>query len=134
MHEFSVASEIIGQCRQILADQGHGRRPERVRLRIGVLSGIEPDLLDLALAELKRETEFAEAEFTREIDPAQIWCRVCQKIHQVREVAFHCPVCFSPAVEIRSGRDLMILSLDLVADQEPVEDRQQDQSQKGGGD
>ncbi len=54
MHEYSIVSSLIEQCEQHAREQ-HSTKITRVAIKVGVLSGVEPELLKTAFETFKLE-------------------------------------------------------------------------------
>jgi hydrogenase nickel incorporation protein HypA/HybF len=119
MHELSIAIEIV----EALTEELHNELGvvQSVQLRVGGLSGVEPDALRFAWDFACRDTRLDGS--TLEIDevPPAIWCEHC-RCEQSLPNAFlmRCPNCATPAARITAGRELEILSVEM-ADHEPAE-------------
>jgi hydrogenase nickel incorporation protein HypA/HybF len=89
-----------------------------VRVRIGALRLVVPDMLRTCFAAATRDTALAGA--TLEIDeiPARARCRQCQCEFSVEEDFFQCPRCQSADGEVLAGRELDLMSIELEDTQE----------------
>lgn len=113
MHELSIALSILD-----LAEEEAGRHPgarvAAIHLRVGPLSGVVPEALRSAY-ELARETSpLAGAELVIEEVPLVAFCPACageRTLPSVQELA--CPVCGTPTPEIRRGRELEVVALEV---------------------
>lgn len=76
MHELSLASEIHRACRSRLA-AGDARRLVRVRVAVGDLAAVEPDLLRYAWTAITASGPDAGAELVVEWRPASQRCESC---------------------------------------------------------
>lgn len=114
MHELSLVASVF----EVLEEQAraHGAvGVSRVVLRIGVMSGVVPDLLESAFEIYKKGTlaESARLEIIRV--PVRVRCPDCGG-ESVREDAdFRCAACGSRRVEIVEGRELVVETIDLEA-------------------
>lgn len=125
MHEWALAEAIISTISQIAEKEGLKEIIE-VKIKIGELQQIEPEVLEFALSQIKTSI-FKNAKFDIETVRAQLRCRVCgnewvfekekvdtevaEAIHFVPEIihAFvKCPKCGSLDLEILYGRGLWL--------------------------
>jgi len=110
MHEYSLAGSILTFC-----EKESGKHPDKkireVTLLIGVMGGVETDLLEEALNHLKMPGPFADTRFSLEKDPVLLKCRNCRKENSLYKIALQCPSCSSEDVEFIGGRELLIKSI-----------------------
>lgn len=112
MHEFSIVQSLL----EIVEEQArlHGAKEvKRVHLLVGVLSGVEPHLLELAFETLREGTVAQRAELKVEIERLRLYCRECGRESEKEELNALCPHCQSLDTEIRGGQELLLKSLEL---------------------
>jgi hydrogenase nickel incorporation protein HypA/HybF len=121
MHELSVCLALMKQVERVATDHG-ARRVERIVLRIGPLSGIEPALLRNAfpLAATGSVAEGAELEI--ETGPVRVRCTVCDQESEVPSNRLLCSHCGDFRTRVISGEEMLLqsLELDLPPGSEPV--------------
>ena len=66
MHEYSIVQSLLESCEQH-ARQNEAKEVTKVVVKIGVLSGVEPDLLQTAFDTFKEQTICHNAEFVLNI-------------------------------------------------------------------
>lgn len=113
MHEVGIAQGILEMALKAAADAG-GSRVETLRLRVGVLTGVVPEALQFALETLRVGTAASEAVIELEMEPASAWCTRCGQTFEAREFPCCCPVCNEPADKVAGGRELRLISIDVV--------------------
>lgn len=91
-------------------------RVEKVNLRIGKLSAVVPESLRFCFDIVVRDTPLADARLDIEEIPVVIRCRDCGKTWTITEPAFVCNDCESGSVEIISGQELEISSIEVADD------------------
>ena len=113
----SIALEIHRVCREVIAEQGGGRL-EVVRMAIGELSAIEPDLLGYAWEAVVADGPDAGARLDVTWCPARQHCSSCNEDKQRSEGSWLriCPDCAMP-LEVSGGDELDVLEVTLVADE-----------------
>lgn len=121
MHELSLATDIYRTCRATIDARGAGRLDE-VRVAIGELSAVEPELLVYAWEALVAGGTDAGARLEVEWHPAQ---QTCAKCGEVKERAAGiwlriCPTCGGP-VEVAGGNELDVIDLSYTPDGEEKE-------------
>lgn len=113
MHEMGIASEIYRVARE--AAEPHGpARIESVRVAVGELSAVEPDLLEFAWRAVVAEGPDQGARLVIEWRAADQYCAVCQSSRPRPKEGWLpvCPVCDSP-LAVRGGDELDLLDVSL---------------------
>ncbi len=112
MHEMGIASSILGGVEAEL--QRHpGNRAIKVGVRIGELSGVDPDALSFAFEALTIDTDFAGLALDIEYVAPRSRCRECSREFDVRNYELFCPDCGSMNTERLSGDELQFTYLEL---------------------
>ncbi|MBA2348298.1 MAG: hydrogenase maturation nickel metallochaperone HypA [Solirubrobacterales bacterium] len=109
MHELSVAGAIV----DTVVRAAEGRHVSAVRLRVGHLRQVVPDSLAFYLEIVSRETVCEGAAFEQVAVEAWLRCRGCEESWQVTEAAFRCPACAGSDVEVLSGEELEVESIEV---------------------
>lgn len=122
MHERSLARAVLRQVERIRRDRGGVVR--RVRLSVGVLSGVEPLLLDAAFHDLA--ARMLDPDVALEINdaPLDFTCGSCGADSTRSDLCFACPTCGLGDVTITGGDAVILESVDLEIPQgagEPME-------------
>jgi hydrogenase nickel incorporation protein HypA/HybF len=122
MHEMGIALEIYRTCREAVAEHGEGRL-HRVKIAVGELSAVEPDLLAFGWEAVIADTSDDGAELEIE------WCRADQRCPACGEAKARsegswlriCPDC-GAALEVRGGDELDVLEVSFEIDEDPRAD------------
>ncbi|MGZ4426388.1 MAG: hydrogenase maturation nickel metallochaperone HypA/HybF [Nocardioidaceae bacterium] len=109
MHELSIAESVVEAIHERIGDA----RVARVRLRVGALSGVVPDALSFCFELATSGTPLEGAELVLVEQAGQAHCRSCGADFALPDLIALC-ACGSADVEIRAGRELQIVSVDLV--------------------
>ena len=113
MHELAVCQGLLRQVERVAADNG-ARSVERILLRVGALSGVEPPLLERAF-EIARMGTLAEgAELHIDSGPVVVKCRQCGASSAVLPNRLLCGQCGAWQVNVTEGDELLLLSVDLT--------------------
>jgi hydrogenase nickel incorporation protein HypA/HybF len=112
VHELSVCQGLIRQVEQIAA-QNQASSVDRILLRVGLLSGVEPDLLKHAFSIAREGTVAAHARLEVETGPVRVKCRECGGSGAVTVNCLLCPDCGGWQVDVTEGEEMLLLSLDL---------------------
>lgn len=113
MHELSVCQGLMRQVSQV-AQENDAQAVERIVLRVGGLSGIEPSLLEHAFQIARMGTVAEEADLEIEEGPVVVECSECGGSSAVPNNRLVCSYCGSWRVRVTEGEELMLLSLELV--------------------
>lgn len=113
MHELALMEEVRRIALEAAADQG-AERIHRVSLRVGRLSGVDPDALAFAFEVVMADGVAAGATLQLEVVPTQCRCRSCGEQFEPRDVIFACPRCGSLAAEVLGGRELVVTGLEVT--------------------
>jgi hydrogenase nickel incorporation protein HypA/HybF len=109
MHELSIAQAIV----DIATRHAAGRRVYRVSVRVGHLRQVVPDALQFAFELLVSGTALDGAELAIEEVPAQVRCRACAQLSELRAFPLACAACGSLDVEVCAGEELLVDELDV---------------------
>lgn len=105
MHEYSLAIALVELASREARARG-ASTVHRVTVRIGPLSGVEPDLLKTAYGLLRAGTLCAEAELGLAVENVVWRCEACGEV-LVPGTALCCPDCGLPAR--LAGGDALVL-------------------------
>ena len=113
MHEFSLVDSILRIAVERAA-AGGAKAITRVCLRVGPLSGAVPESLEFAFEALRDENPLT-AGATLAIERTVIRCRCpsCQSEFTADVLRYACPSCGEGRVDIVSGRELEVVSLEI---------------------
>lgn len=117
LHELSIAQEIYRTSRAAVAGHGAGRL-ETVKVAVGELSAVEPDLLVFAWQALTQGGPDAASELNVEWRPARQFCAGCNA-DQPRSPGSWlrlCPQC-GMALAVSGGDELDVLQVTFLPDE-----------------
>ena len=116
VHELSIASEVYRTSRSAVAEHGGGRLIA-VRLAVGELTAIEPELLGFAWQALLAASADAGARLDVEWRPARQHCAACDAVKPRSEGSWLrlCPDCGQP-LSVSGGDELDVLSVEFEQD------------------
>jgi hydrogenase nickel incorporation protein HypA/HybF len=112
MHEFSIVETMVNIVLE-KAKAANAKKVLRVYLVIGELSGVLNEAVEQYFFFLTKDTIAAGAELFFMRPPTQVRCRNCQTVYSPVNLKIVCPNCKEQKIEIISGRELYIDSLDL---------------------
>lgn len=110
MHELSICHSIVKIVRRH-ADSG---RVRVVRLRVGELRQIVPDTLTYCWTLVNEGSDLESALLEIERVPATIQCNSCEQVHTMTSPILACPACEEQEIDILSGEEFVITSLELA--------------------
>ncbi len=115
MHELSLIASVFDVLEEKAREHG-ASRVTAVVLRVGVMSGVVPDLLESAFTAYKKGTLAEGARLTIEAVPVRLRCPDCGGDTVRDEGDFACAACGSRRVEIVEGRELVVEKIDFEID------------------
>ena len=113
MHEMGIALQIIDIATASIPPDMRSARVERVNLKIGKLAAVVADSLRFCFDIVSKDTALAGAELAIEETPVVARCKDCGVRWTIAEPVFTCQACQSGALEILSGRELDIVSIEI---------------------
>lgn len=123
MHELSVCVALVEQVMDIAAQHG-AATVDRIVLKVGPLSGIEPDLLENAYPIAAAGTLAADAELVIEDAEVVVRCSECESESQVVPNRLLCSRCGAYRTRVISGDEMILQRLEFsksgAADRLPV--------------
>jgi len=112
MHELAVCQGLLHQVEQVVAAHG-AQAAERILLRVGELSGVEPSLLERAFENARVGTVAENAELEIRTGPVVVRCRECGGHSAVPANRLLCSYCGEWRVQVEEGEELLLLSVEL---------------------
>jgi hydrogenase nickel incorporation protein HypA/HybF len=113
MHELSIIANLF----EIMEDKAKEKEAKRivsVKLKIGALSGVVPELLRSAFDMYKKDTIAEEAEVDIETVPLKVLCRDCSRITSTSEdFVLTCSHCGSSNIKTTAGTDMFLEKMEL---------------------
>ncbi len=114
MHELSIALSIL----DLAAERARSLegRVSAIHLRLGPLSGVVREALISAYSLAREGTPLEETELVIESVPLLVFCSVCElEVNPPSIAELVCPACGGPTPEIRGGRELEVVALEIVS-------------------
>ena len=119
MHELALATAV----RDTALRHAEGRRVSTVRMRVGTMRQVVPDSLDFYFGVVARGTLCDGSRLELEVTPSVLRCEACGESWQPEVPSFRCPSCDGPKVELVSGGELEVESIDVEEGAECIEPR-----------
>ncbi len=113
MHEMGIAMDILRIVQESIPAEMTGAKVQRVNLRVGKFSAIVADSLRFCFNVAAANTVAEGAELAVEEVPVVARCNDCAHAWTIEEAVFVCPKCKGGRIEMLSGRELDIVSIEL---------------------
>jgi hydrogenase nickel incorporation protein HypA/HybF len=112
MHELSIALGIVDFAQEEAARLG--RKVTAVHLRLGRLSGVVSEALLFGYEVACQDTVLAGSTLVIEDVPVVVYCPSCREQRPIDSIQwFVCPECGTPTPEVRSGKELTVVALEV---------------------
>lgn len=112
MHEMSIVQGILQACLPEAEKQG-AKKITSVKLKIGEMSGLVPQIVEEYFHIAAQGTAAAEAKLVIERTPVRIHCRDCGYEGGIVPRKYRCPECESADFQITSGREYLVESMEV---------------------
>ena len=112
MHEYSIVQALINQVEDNVK-LNNGSIATKIVIKVGVMSGIEVDLLKRAFDTFKEKTLCEKAELIINIQKIKVKCLSCFEINELNKNQYICPNCESCELEILDGEDSYLMSIEM---------------------
>ena len=112
MHEQNICESLLALAIKH-AEQANAARILRIYLVVGEYSGVVDEFVQFYFNLLSKDTiaEGADIDFTH--IPAKLRCRNCDTVFTPEQLNLRCPNCNEQQVEIASGKEMYIESLEV---------------------
>lgn len=112
MHELSVCQSMLRQVEDIVAQHG-ARAATAIKVQIGPLSGVEPQLLAQAFPIASAGTVADGATLYLDSLPVRVRCQVCGAETNASVNRLLCAECGAWQTQLLSGDELLLASVEL---------------------
>lgn len=111
VHELSIAQSLL----EIVLEESARNRLKQVhviRLQVGAMAAVVPEALTFCFDMLSENSIAQGASMEIETLPVVARCSRCDLPFQVENQVFLCPKCGDPTLELVSGRELSVVSIE----------------------
>jgi hydrogenase nickel incorporation protein HypA/HybF len=115
MHEESLIRSLLNQVSELAVDHA-ALDVTCVEVEIGLLSGVEPLLLESAFERLRPETCCRNAVLQIQQIGLEICCGDCGETSMLQQLLFQCPTCLSNSIRITKGDQVRLMNVTLRKD------------------
>ncbi|MCS7233693.1 MAG: hydrogenase maturation nickel metallochaperone HypA [Synergistetes bacterium] len=127
MHEFSLAEALISVVLEEAVKYG-ACRILKVRVRVGKLVGVVPDLLSFAFGSLAEGSIAKGAKLELEEVPFRGMCRSCGHSFDIDDFFGACPKCGSEELDIDGGNEFELIGLEIERSEDKLGDKDSEKS------
>jgi len=113
MHELSIAQNIFDIIMRNIDEGRVTGKIISISLRVGKMTTVIPENLRFMFEVLTSDTPLKHTKLEIEHIPIQGKCNHCGLEFQIESIGFQCPQCNSDDVQITSGRELEIESVEV---------------------
>lgn len=114
MHELSICMSLMEQLESIARERG-ADSIVRVELEVGVLSGVEPELLRNAWPIASAGTVAEQAELSIQVRDVVVECTNCGAQTAARPNRLVCGECSAAATRVVAGEEMTLMRVELQA-------------------
>jgi hydrogenase nickel incorporation protein HypA/HybF len=114
MHELGIAMQIVEIATSSIPDEMKNVQVESVNLKVGKLTAVVPENLRFCFDIVAKDTLLSDAKLYIEEIPVVARCKDCNNEWTIKEPVFICKKCKSGSIEIISGRELNVESIELA--------------------
>lgn len=114
MHEISIVQSLIRLAENELEQKRLSGPVKSLTIRVGYLSGAQPEAISFAFGIIADESVLAGANLNIIRVKPVIICRECGKTSESEELVFECPKCGSREIDIAGGDDLNLETIELA--------------------
>ncbi len=112
MHEYGIVQSLIESCEEN-ARANDATKVTKVTIKVGVMSGVEPQLLSEAFNTFKEDTICDGCEFVMNIQKVKVRCNSCEKENELEKNEYICPSCESTELSVIDGEDMFLMQLEM---------------------
>ncbi len=109
MHEYSIVQSMLDLCEK----HSNGKEIQKVVVKIGKMSGIEPHFLKSSFDLFKEDTLCHDAIMEMQLIDITLLCVDCNKEALVDSFNFYCPHCKGGNTKVLTGQEMHIDYIEL---------------------
>lgn len=115
MHEYTIVASLIDLCEKE-ATKHRAKAIKAVDIDVGRLSGVEVHFLEQSFDVFKEGTICENATLNIHLCEVTLFCEACGQTSTVEMNHFICPNCQSTDVQMKSGQELQVKSIEIIED------------------
>lgn len=113
MHEASIATHLIRALERRIEEGEIAGKVRGISLRVGRMTAVVPENLRFMFGVLSEGSELEGAKLEIEEVGIRGRCRACEAEFDIQDICFLCVRCGSAEIDITSGRELMIIAVEV---------------------
>ena len=113
MHEMGIAQELLKIALDAIPEDIKKPEVQTIHLKIGKLAAVVEHSLCFCFEIIAKDTALEKAKIQIQTVPVRARCKSCEHIWEVSGPIFQCPSCAEGEVELLSGREIEIISIEL---------------------
>lgn len=114
MHEMGIAQQLVNIALDAIPKDIENPKVEILNLKIGRLASVVEHSLTFCLDIITKDTPLESARLNIDFIPVTVRCKGCGNKWEVEGPVFKCPFCEDGKVEMLTGREIEITSLELA--------------------
>ena len=115
MHEIGLMQSALDMAFERMQSAG-AERVLALRFKVGPLSGVVPEALEFAFEALSQGTAAEGGRLEIEKVGVVCYCFTCRIEYELQEIDYTCPHCEGTSIELRSGSEFELTSLEVSED------------------
>jgi hydrogenase nickel incorporation protein HypA/HybF len=112
LHEFAISASIVSIVLEH-AEAAGASKVTKIALKIGRLSGIVPECVELQVSMLSRGTIAEGANLSFDQPPSSLHCRPCNIDYSPDDFNLLCPSCGKKEFDVVSGRECLVENIEV---------------------
>lgn len=112
MHEVGIIQSTLQMAEKSARDSGATRIHE-LKMQIGAMSSVAAESLEFAFEVIRKGTMAEDARLVIEKVPLSAWCAPCGKEFIAEDYSLLCRVCGTASNDVRHGRELALVSMEV---------------------
>lgn len=113
MHEMGIAQELIRIAIDSIPKDIENPKVQILKLKIGRLAAVVEHSLKFCFEILTKDTILEDVKLDIKFMPVMVYCTACDNKWEVKDAIFACQFCEKNEVEMISGRQIEIVSIEL---------------------
>ena len=111
MHEVALIKNLVNILEKEIANSGVGD-VKTVYLEIGTLHYLDPEIMNTCFSHIRKYDKLRNAKIDIKVLPAKIKCSDCGRENVIRERVLGCSGCLSRNVDVISGNEFNLKSIE----------------------
>ena len=112
MHELAITQSMFDLVLE-QAKQAEAKKVGKINLVIGEMTGVVGDCVQFYFDFISKGTIAEQAALSFKMIPTTARCRSCGKLFELKEFDWTCPYCQGNSMEIISGKELFVESIEV---------------------